>query len=97
MYRAIETKTNNLNHNTMDSNLQLGLAKEAGEIKHKNYQGETWLDSYKHHLGMVDEPLPFGRYQMKFNELNRLLDKDPEGKNSSLDARINQLCEEIGC
>ena len=80
----------------MDSNLNLRLAKEAGEVNHRNYQGHTWLEEYRYHLGMVNSPFPFERFRTKFHLLNSYLDRDPDGKASHLDAPINNLCLELG-
>lgn len=81
----------------MDSKLQIQLAKEAGKYDHPNYKGETWVNLYKNHLGMVTEPLPFGKFKMKFVELNSILDKDPEGKIRRYDSVIQRLSIELGC
>lgn len=80
----------------MDTNIQLQLATEAGDVNRKNYEGRTWLDEYKYHLGMVDEPLPFESFKLKFTTLNNMFDADPEGKNPRFDKDIMRLCNQLG-
>jgi len=80
----------------MDANIQIQLAKKAGKIIHKNYKNKTWLEEYEYHLGMVNEPFPFGMFRLKFGRLNQMFDSDPEGKNSSYDKPIMELCNQLG-
>ena len=80
----------------MDTTIQLGLAKKAGNVNHRNYQGRTWLDEYEYHLGMVRDPLPFELFRTKFNLLNGYFDSDPDGKLTSLDKPIQNLCNQLG-
>lgn len=69
----------------MDTDLQRTLASQAG-----------MADEYDHHLGMVENPLPFSLWRLKTQTLNSYLNRDPDGKNRSLDRPINNLCQELG-
>lgn len=80
----------------MNSKTQLQLAKEAGEITLPSATFRTWAEEYKHHLGMVKEPLLFFQFKIKFEILDRLFEADPEGENRSLDRSITRLCNELG-
>lgn len=72
--------------------LQLRLAEEAGDAG----DGETWLDRYKYHLGMVDNPLPFERFKLKCGLLNQYLEADPDGHSDAIDRKIQRLSVELG-
>jgi hypothetical protein len=69
----------------MDIQFQLQLAKEAGRE-----------EDYKYHLGMVEHPLPFFRWQMLCQSLDKHLKADPDGRDEFRDKRINDLCRILG-
>lgn len=82
----------------METQIQLQLAEEAGNVNRKGYEGRTWLQEYKYHLGMVgNSALPFERFKLKFNILNNMFEADPDGKNSNYDKPIMQICNTLGC
>ena len=80
----------------MDTQTQLQLAKEAGRITLPMATYQTWLQEYKYHLGMVQRPLPFFQFKMKFETLDGMFTKDPEGQDPLLDGSIQRLCNELG-
>ena len=77
----------------MDTKIQLQLAKEAGI---RQSTGDSWLEEYKYHLGMVHNPFPFGLFKAKALRLDGLFASDPEAKNRSIDRTITNLCNELG-
>lgn len=77
----------------LDFNLK--LAEEAGN----DANGDSYFDSYKHHLGMVDNPLPFNMWKMKFITLITLQaipETDPRYFAKSTMDREMKLCNELG-
>jgi hypothetical protein len=76
----------------MDTQFQLCLAQEAGELE----PGRSWLDEYKYHLGMVENPLPFGKFKMMHNLLDCILTDDPDGNKPAWDRHVNELCRALG-
>jgi hypothetical protein len=80
----------------MDTNLQIQLAKEAGQVNRSGYEGRSWEQEYKYHLGMVKDPLPFELFKLKFNRLNTMFENDPEGLKKAYDRPIMVLCNELG-
>jgi hypothetical protein len=86
----------NQNRKEMDANLQIKLAKEAGMVNRTGYEGRSWEQEYKYHLGMVENPHPFELFKLKFNRLNDMFESDPEGKNKAYDKPILNLCNALG-
>lgn len=80
----------------MDAQLQISLAKKAGKVNRKGYEGRTWQDEYEYHLGMVSNPLPFEMFRMKFNRLNNMFEADPDGRNKAYDRPIMEICNALG-
>ncbi|MFA5366636.1 MAG: hypothetical protein WC333_02030 [Dehalococcoidia bacterium] len=80
----------------MDTNFQLKLAKEAGKITLKSATYDTWEEEYKYHVGMVQNPFPFGVFKLKLESLDRMFNADPDGKNPAYDKPIQKLCNELG-
>ncbi len=76
----------------MNAELQRQLAAKAGDSKTDG----PWSELYDHHLGMVETPLPFGQFRLKYNVLTNLLTSDPDGKRPSLDRQIMSLSLQLG-
>lgn len=58
--------------------------------------GISWECAYEDHLRAVDHPMPFGKFMLKMNILNRMLNADPEGKVREFNKRIADLSNELG-
>jgi hypothetical protein len=76
----------------MDAELQRKLASQAGKAN----DGSSWSEQYDYHLGMIDPPLLFEQFRMKYNLLTSYLSRDPEGKESGINTKINELCRQLG-
>jgi hypothetical protein len=61
----------------VDYNFQLGLAKK---------DGPKAVEDYKHHLGIVESPIPYLRFRLRLAPLNHHLAVDPKGKDRWLAA-----------
>jgi len=76
-------------------NFNLKLAKEAGN----DANGDSYEESYKYHLGMIDPPLPFNLWKIKFDLLTRIQaipESDPRYFADSTMKKELQLCSELG-
>jgi hypothetical protein len=80
----------------MDWTLQRTLSQKAGKVNQKGYENRTWEQEYDYHLGMVDNPLPFESFRLKFTRLNNMFEADPDGKNPHYDRPIMEICNQLG-
>jgi hypothetical protein len=70
---------------------QMKRAKEAGL---NDYSKQPWIEDYKHHCSMVENPLPFGRFQIKYNLLTACLKRSLN--DSAVDREIHALSLQLG-
>lgn len=60
---------------------------------------ENLAQDYDYHLSMVEKPLPFGLWKMKFELLNKLQNSEAylsDRESTSLDRMVGKLCAELG-
>ena len=64
----------------------------------KQAKKDNLLDDYEYHLGMVDNPLPYQQWKLKFNALNAIQARPDYYDNisQSLIDRETKLCNELG-
>lgn len=61
-------------------------------------QKDNLLDDYEYHLGMVNNPLPYQQWKLKFNTLNAIQARPDYYDNISqtIIDRETKLCNELG-
>ena len=71
----------------MNMALQRQLADEAGQAP----TGESWKEEYDYHLSVIDPPLMFGVFKMKFCGLDKLFLRHPDDFTSAMEKLTNEL------